>query len=81
MTPEEAYWHACTGTPIDAPTLRIPRVVSSHYDGAIDAFVYDFEDGTIIKLYRDDVMAARQDRRYVGQLIEERYLEARGSKP
>lgn len=78
----QAFWHAATGTPIDEAPARvhIPDVVEHHYDAHHGEWIYVFADGVVIKLYQDDVVTARRDRRYVQTLVEQRYLEAREAR-
>lgn len=88
MTPEDAFWHATTNTPIDgqapAPRVRIPDIVSHYFDAHHNEYIYVFEDGAVVKLYQDDVVNLDR-RRSVAEvelrsLVQQRYLEARGDK-
>lgn len=75
MTPDDAYWHACTGTPIDAE----PKVARVAVDKARDLLVVQFEDGTHIDITWPEVVAAKRRPNGLHLLALTYYLSAKAN--
>lgn len=81
MTPEEAYWHACSNTPIDeapAPVPLLPQF-KEHVDLATDRTIFVFSDNVIV--FGDNQEITRwfhhRDAQHFRDWLTLQYLEAR----
>lgn len=82
MTGEEAYWHACTGTPIDAPGSvgLVPPVVREFTSYVEGVYRYEFQDGIIVNLDAMEVARARYSAREFRNMLARKYFEAREAR-
>lgn len=72
LTGEDAYWHACSNTPIDGPDawsreVPVPDAIFSDVDYGMDRYVYTFTDGIRVRLDREIVRALAVGAEEVGR--------------
>lgn len=58
LTPEAAYWHACSGTPVGDIYRDVPAVVRAGFDTATYRHMYMFADGVIATATDDEIVAS-----------------------